>query len=341
MTDATDTETDGGTDDETTDAAPIENPTIAVTGAAGYIGSRVVVEFQEAHPDWEIIALDNQYRGQVDSVGDVEIQHVDIRNRERLENALAGADVVCHLAAISGVDDCEENSDLAYEVNVTGTNNVAWFCKKTGAALAFPFSMAVLGDPEEFPITADQPRDPLNWYGRTKLLGERAVETFADGAFPAHLFLKSNLYGEHEIDGTEVSKPTVINFFVNRALAGETLTVYEPGTQARNFVHVKDVARTYVRSAERLLGQLERGETGTETFEIASEEDLSVMRVAEIVREVTREERGIDVDVELVENPRSGETMVEEFGVDISGARELLKWKPNESVVESVGRLLE
>jgi len=71
-------------------------------------------------------------------------------------------------------------------VNVTGTNNVAWFCKKTGAALAFPFSMAVLGDPQSFPITADRspadhPRDPLNWYGRTKLLGERAIETFADG----------------------------------------------------------------------------------------------------------------------------------------------------------------
>jgi UDP-glucose 4-epimerase len=139
---------------------------------------------------------------------------------------------VCHLAAISGVDDCDWSPDLAYEVNVTGMNNVAWFCRKTGASLAFPFSMAVLGDPEEFPIAADQPRNPLNWYGRTKLLGERAIEAFTDGSFLAHLFLKSNLYGEHIVDRTEVGKPTVINFFVNRALAGETLTVYEPGTQA-------------------------------------------------------------------------------------------------------------
>ena len=337
MTDTTQTETDGGNDDETTvEVDPVKTPTVAVTGAAGYIGSRAIVEFQEAHPDWEIIALDNGYRAQVDSVGDVEIQHVDIRNRGRLEDALAGADVVCHLAAISGVDDCEENPDLAYEVNVTGTNNVAWFCEKTGAALAFPFSMAVLGDPESFPITADQPRDPLNWYGQTKLLGERAIETFADGAFPAHLFLKSNLYGEHEIDGTEVGKPTVINFFVNRALAGETLTVYEPGTQARNFVHVKDVARAYVCSAERLLEQLARGETGTETFEVASEEDLSVMRVAEIVREIAREERGIDVDVELVENPRSAETMVEEFGVDITKTQGRLGWEPDGRIEQSI-----
>jgi len=293
-----------------TETEPTESngsPTIAITGAAGYIGSRVIVEMQEAHPEWELIAIDNQYRGQVDSVGDVEIDHVDVRNRDRLEDALEGVDVVCHLAAVSGVDDCDENADLAYEVNVTGTNNVAWFCRKTGAALAFPFSMAVLGDPQSFPITADQPRDPLNWYGRTKAISERAIEGFADGAFPAHLFLKSNLYGEHEVDGTTVRKPTVINFFVDRALAGEPLTVYEPGTQARNFIHVIDVARVYVRSTERLLKQLERDVTGTETYEIAGEEDMSVMAVAEVVRDAAEDDLNRAIDIRLVENPRAAE----------------------------------
>jgi UDP-glucose 4-epimerase len=201
--------------------------------------------------------------------------------------------------------------------------------------------MAVLGDPQSFPITADQPRDPLNWYGRTKLLGERMIETFADGTFPAHLFLKSNLYGEHRIDGTTVSKPTVINFFVNRALAGETLTVYEPGTQARNFIHVKDVARAYVRSTEQLIEQLARGKNGTETYEIASDEYLSVIRVAEMVRDIAREESRIDVDIEIVENPRVDETMVEEFGVDISAAREELGWKGMETVEQSISKLLQ
>lgn len=316
-------------------------PTIAITGAAGYIGSRVIVEIQEAHPEWELIALDNQYRGQVDSVGDIEITHVDIRNRDRLESALSGADMVCHLAAVSGVDDCEENQDLAYEVNVTGTNNVAWFCRKTGAGLVFPFSMAVLGDPQSFPITADQPRDPLNWYGRTKVIGEQSIKKFADGAFPAHLFLKSNLYGEHEVNGMAVGKPTVINFFVERALSGKILTVYKPGTQARNFIHVKDVARAYLRSAERLVEQVADGVTGTETYEIAGQEDMSVMAVAELVQEAAEAERGITVTVDLVENPRSDETMVEEFGVDISEARKTLGWEPAESVERSIQRLVK
>jgi UDP-glucose 4-epimerase len=88
------------------------------------------------------------------------------------------------------------------------------------------------------------------------------------------------------------------------------------------------------------VDQLAREETGAETYEIASEEDLSVMRVAEIVQEIVCEERGLEVDVELVENPRSAETMVEEFGVEISAAREQLGWEPDVSVNESVRHLL-
>jgi UDP-glucose 4-epimerase len=100
------------------------------------------------------------------------------------------------------------------------------------------------------------------------------------------------------------------------------------------------VARAYARSAERLLEQLTSGETGTERFEIASEEDLSVIRVGEIVQKIAREDHESDVDTELVENPRSSETMVEEFGVEISVARERLGREPNESVAESVRDLL-
>ena len=310
---------------------------IAVTGAAGYIGSRVLVDLQEQHPEWEITGLDNFYLGDVRSVGDVDIQHVDIRNRDRLEDALEGADIVMHLAAISGVDDCEQNQDLAYEVNVQGTNNVAWYCRKTGAGLVFPFSMAVLGDPQEFPITVSHPRDPMNWYGRTKLLNERAIEEFADGAFPAHQFMISNLYGSHDIDGQQVSKGTVINFFVSRALAGETLTVYEPGTQSRNFIHVKDVARAYVRSAERMVDQLESGETGVEKYEIASDEDPGVHTVARLVRDIAAETAGLDPDIELVENPRGDdETLVDQFPVETTRARDELGWTTSHDVESAV-----
>lgn len=319
----------------------LNQPHIAVTGAAGYIGSCVVDQLQETHPEWQITALDNFYKGTIRDICGIGVRHVDIRNRSALANALDGADVVCHLAAISGVDDCDGNPDLAYEVNVQGTNNVAWYCRKTGTALAFPFSMAVVGTPTTFPVTVELPRDPLNWYGRTKTINERAIESFAKDAFPAHLFMKSNLYGEHRIDGTTVSKGTVINFFVNRALAGESLTVYEPGTQARNFVHVSDISRAYLRSAERLLQQLEADATGVERYELASDEDPSVMDVAKLVQKIAREQRDINVDIELLDNPRSGETLTETFTVDTTNVREQLGWNTEHTVEDDIRSTLQ
>ncbi|MFB6118775.1 NAD-dependent epimerase/dehydratase family protein [Halosegnis sp.] len=317
-----------------------DTPHVAVTGAAGFIGSRVVGDLARAHPDWTLTALDNFYLGEVREVEGVPVEHVDIRHREELAEALADADAVVHLAAISGVDDCEQHPDRAYEVNVAGTANVAYCCRQTGAALAFPFSMAVIGDPPGFPITADTRRDPLNWYGETKVLGERTIETMADGAFPAHLFMISNLYGEHTVGDRTVSKNTVINFFVERALAGKPLTVYEPGSQARNFIHVRDVSAAFVASVEQLLADRTAGETGARAFEVASDEDPSVLAVAEMVQRVANEKRDIDVDVEIVENPRSGETLVDEFGVDTSTIEQELDWRPERSVEASIRELL-
>jgi len=321
--------------------SPTEStPTIAVTGAAGYIGSRVVKLLRTHHPEWKVRALDNFYLGTVREIEDVSVEHVDIRNRERLEDVLSGANIVLHLAAISGVDDCETNQQLAYDVNVQGTNNVVWFCRKTGAGLIFPFSMAVIGDLEEFPITVDDPRQPMNWYGRTKVLNEQAIDTMAEDAFPAHLYLKSNLYGEHKIDGQRVSKGTVINFFVNRVFSDEPITVYEPGTQSRNFIHVKDVAAAYIQSVERLLEQLDAGETGTWKYEIASDEDPSVQEIAKRVQSIAADEAAIDVDIELVENPRGNETLVSNFEVDTTKATNDLGWQPQQSVDESIRNLI-
>jgi nucleoside-diphosphate-sugar epimerase len=97
------------------------------------------------------------------------------------------------------------------------------------------------------------------------------------------------------------------------------------------------VARAYLRSAERLLDQLEAGETGVEKYEVASNEDPGVETVAELVQSVAAE-HGHEVDVELVENPRAGEeTLVSEFPVDTTAAREQLGWETRYDV-ESVVR---
>lgn len=307
---------------------------VLVTGAAGYIGSRVTAELlDDGHA---VTPIDSFDVGDVDSIRDTDVRSMDVRD-DALGEIVADTDVVMHLAAISGIEACAEDERSAYRSNVEGTAAVAWHCRDHGTPLVFPCSMATIGDPVETPITADHPREPMNFYGVTKAMSEEDIEWLAQDSFPSHVYLKSNLYGRHDVAGRTVGKGTVINIFVERALDGEPLTVHEPGTQARDFVHVKDVARAYGLSLERLL---ETDATGATTFPIASGETRSVREIAEIVQRVVDEERGQEPAIEMVENPRGPETVSEDFTVDTSAAAETIGFEAEYTVEQAVREMV-
>lgn len=311
-----------------------ESLVVGVTGAAGYIGSRVVVDLMSA--GHTVVPVDDFSVGSVERIRGRTVKRADVRDRDRLEELFDGVDAVCHLAAIAGVEACETRPRESFDVNVVGTANVAWLCREWGIPLVFPCSLAVIGEPAELPITRDHPRAPLNFYGRTKLMSEQDVRQLAVNEFPAHVYLISNVYGHHRVNGERIEKPVLINAFVERALAGDPLTVYEPGTQSRDFVHVKDVSRAYVQSVESLVD----GSSGAETFTLGSGEGRRILDVAELIAAVAREERGLDVPVELVENPREGEATADEFVVDYSTARDLIGFEPTHGVEAEVRGLL-
>jgi len=309
---------------------------VAVTGAGGYIGSRVVFELLDAGA--EVVAIDDLSGHQVAEFPGAEFAEVDIRDADRLRSALADVDAVCHLAAISGIPDCEADPDRAFEVNVQGTENVAWYCRRNGIPLAFASSMAVIGEPVEFPIDAGHPRDPVSLYGLTKKLNEDDVHDLAAGAFPAHLFLTANLYGTHEFAGKDVGKETVINIFVRRALEGEPLEIHRPGTQTFDFVHVKDVARAYRRSIAALVDDSTDG--GATDIPLASGEQLNVIDAAETVQRVCLEERGYEPEIEYVEDPRESQPTGPDFPVDTSTARDRLGFETEYTVAGTIRQAL-
>jgi len=109
----------------------------------------------------------------------------------------------------------------------------------------------------------------------------------------------------------------------------------DPVTQLRPR---EDVATAYVRSTERLLDQLEAGETGVESTRSPATRDPSVETVANLVADIAAEETGERPEVKLVENPRADdETLTDTFEVDTSRARERLGWSAERNI-ESVVR---
>jgi dTDP-4-dehydrorhamnose reductase len=100
---------------------------------------------------------------------------LDLTDADAVGRAVAGYDVVVNAAAWTDVDGAETQEEAAGAINGTAVGNLAAACAETGARLLHPSTDYVFpGDATE-PIAEDAPTAPINAYGRSKLLGERAV----------------------------------------------------------------------------------------------------------------------------------------------------------------------
>jgi UDP-glucose 4-epimerase len=307
--------------------------TVGVTGAGGYLGARTARALLQSGHD--VVPIDNGFNAAVSEVDGVQILDVDIRDRDRLTATFADVDAVCHLAAYSGLDECDNDPDGAFETNVQGTSTVGWFCRTHEIPLSFAGSVAVYGEPDSFPIRAEDARDPRNRYGWTKAVNEDDIAWLARDTIPAHVMNMANLYGRHTVGETTLTKHNVIEIFATRAANGDPLVVNEPGTQARNWVHVADVADAYVRSVECLVDD----DPGASTYLLATDDVYSVVDIAEMVVAATEDHYGRTPAVTHRPNPRD-EALAPDFSMDWRPLADDLSWRPEHDVEPTIREMV-
>lgn len=232
--------------------------------------------------------------------------------------------------------DCTGNPLKTFDINVRGTENIALLCRQWGIPLVFAGSIETVGYPETFPITENSQREALNEYGLTKLMNEEDIVRLADGAFSAHVYLQSNLYGYHELDSETIGKSTVINIFTERSINDNPLLVHRPGTQTRDFLHVKDASSAYLRSVEQLTSKGGVKEPGAEVFPVSSGESFSVLELAEVVQEIAETELDTSPEIKLIDNPRVDQAGGEVFTVDTDRARDLIGFEAERTVENTI-----
>lgn len=112
----------------------------------------------------------------IDNKG-VDIRDFDLTEERQVREFVAGygPDTVVHCAAYTAVDKAESNRELCYAVNVTGTAHVAQSCQELGAKMVYISTDYVFSGQGETPFEVDSPKDPVNYYGLTKLQGEEEV----------------------------------------------------------------------------------------------------------------------------------------------------------------------
>ena len=153
---------------------------ILVVGGAGYIGSHVVKELLEKGHN--VVVFDNFSTGQeINLFEKAELVRGDILDIQTLEGAMReNIDAVIHMAAKKAVGESMENPSLYAENNITGSINILNAMLKCGVKhIVFSSSAAVYGMPKYLPVDEAHPREPINFYGYTKMLIEDLLEWYA------------------------------------------------------------------------------------------------------------------------------------------------------------------
>jgi dTDP-4-dehydrorhamnose reductase len=144
---------------------------ILVTGALGQLG-RELLEVFEADGGHEVIATD-AVAGPDDPA-----EKLDITDRDAVRAAFAEAtpDHVIHPAAMTAVDRCEDEVDLAYRINAIGTRNVAEAARSVGAQVLYVSTDYVFDGTKQGPYLEWDTPNPMSVYGASKLAGERELD---------------------------------------------------------------------------------------------------------------------------------------------------------------------
>lgn len=286
---------------------------VLVTGAAGFLGRHVARYFRDE--SWQVRGFD--LTG-FDESG-VESVVGDLTEIDDIAAATEGADRVVHIGAIGDVYLAGEEPPLAAAVNVVGTANAVEAARRAGARLVYASTWEVYGEPIEEPITESHPTRPDHPYNITKLAGEALVLAASRLQGMSAMALRlGTAYG------SGLRPNSVFRIFIDRARAGETLTIQGDGAQGRQFTYAGDIARAFWLAAE--------SEISGEAVNIVAPDIVSIKELAETVAE------RFDTSIEYGE-PRPGD--VPSALVSPKRAAKLLGWRAEMPFAQGLNELID
>jgi UDP-glucose-4-epimerase GalE len=237
---------------------------ILVTGGAGYIGAHACKALARA--GYLPIAYDNLVYGHPTSVKWGPLEEGDIGDRQRLEIVLNkyNPSAVMHFAAYAYVGESVENPAKYYRNNVAGTLTLLESMRNCGVnEIIFSSTCATYGMPEQIPIGENHPQQPINPYGRSKLMIEWILQDFAaayDLKFVSlRYFNAAGADPDTEIGEDHNPETHLIPLVLDAALdRRDHLEIFgtdyhtPDGTCIRDYIHVSDLADAHLLALKYL-----------------------------------------------------------------------------------------
>ncbi len=259
---------------------------ILVTGAAGFIASHMIEELLKDASN-TIVGIDNFYSGTQDNIDfisklDTENRfsffEVDIRDFQEINKIIINHNIeqIYHLAAIVSVQDSIKNPLLSNKVNVGGTLNLLEAAKLGNVRrVVFSSSAAVYGDEPTQPKNEESVVKPISPYGYEKLMSEQYMKLYSDLYGIETVCLRYfNVYGERQSCTSDYSG--VISIFEKRFKEQKSLYIYGDGEQYRDFIYVKDIVKTNIKS-------MNMPNISGEVFCVGTSKKTSINKLVEIL----------------------------------------------------------
>lgn len=240
---------------------------ILITGGSGFIGSHLVEHYQGRA---DIVVLDSFRSGHRRNLDGLPCEVVEgsILDPGTVRRVMKGVDLVFHLAALVSVPESMTAIRETVDINVHGLLHVLEAAREAGVKkLCFASSAAVYGENPEQPKRESLCPDPRSPYAVTKLDGEYYCDLYAREGWLATAALRFfNVFGPRQDPASAYA--AAVPIFVQKARAGQPITIFGDGGQTRDFIYVKDIAGALAFLAERpeLHGVFNAGYGGTTTI---------------------------------------------------------------------------
>jgi UDP-arabinose 4-epimerase len=235
---------------------------VLVAGGAGYIGSHTARALRRAR--YNVIIYDNLCTGFRRLAEGFELVEGDIADPSKLHRVLSRVDAIIDFAGHAYVGESVTDPRKYFRNNVTDALTLLNSAIDAGVRyFVFSSTCAVYGVPDRIPITEDEPREPINPYGATKLAFENALEAYdrAYGLRSARLryFNAAGADDSGEIGELHDPETHLIPLALRATMPyGPELQIFgddyptPDGTCLRDYIHVNDLADAHVRALQHL-----------------------------------------------------------------------------------------
>ncbi|HEX7220181.1 MAG TPA: SDR family oxidoreductase [Burkholderiales bacterium] len=305
-----------------------------VTGAAGFIGSNLVETLLSL--DQNVVGLDNFSTGKRQNLNNrIKFIEGDIRSLDACREAVKGADIVLHQAALGSVPRSIDRPLTTHDNNVNGFLNMLVATRDAGIPrLVFASSSAVFGDDPVLPKVEERIGRAASPYGLSKHINELYADVFNYCYGMEWVGLRYfNVFGpRQDPDGPYAS---VIPAWIGALLRGQTAYINGDGSCARDFCHVDNVVQMNLRAA-----MAEDQAALNQPYNVAHGEITSLSELFEIIRGVLGKRLPHLKGVRAVHRePRRGDMKLSK--ADIGRAQRLLGYQPTVKLMDGLEKTMD